>query len=92
VLWSCDELNLEQIKPKWGEAMYSKINIQETERTFKLNARIDDRFDPIRADRELNALRRKLHLQKRTAKAARNIANMMTAWMHNSRNKNVAKV
>ena len=72
--------------------MYSKINTQEIERTFKLNARIDERFDPIRADRELNALRRKLNLQKRTAKTARNIANMMTAWIHNFQNKNVAKV
>ena len=72
--------------------MYSKINTHEIERTFRINSRIDDRFAPIRADRELSALRRKLHMQKRTAKAARNVANMMMAWMHNIQKKNLAKV
>jgi len=89
MIWSRVLIKLKK-KPREEVIMYSRVDIAVTETSFSFNSRRDDRFNQVRANEELSALRRNLYLQKRTVEAARIVADMIMAWMHSFQKKKIA--
>ena len=66
-----------------------RTELFKIEKAFDSNSKTDDRFDALKAEKELAAFRRRLNRQKRTAEFFEMYTNRMMKWIDRFERKTV---